>query len=95
MRLHQLIFGAQVEEMALQLDEDLLAGLLYPLFVGHVGFGREETDVFARLQHIAGERVNQVNALDLIAKHLDAHGAVFRPRHDLDDVAPHPKAAAL
>ena len=80
----------------LQLDEDLLAGLLRPLLIGHVGFGREEADLFARLQHLASERVNQINALNLVAKHLNAHGPRSSdPRHDLDDIAPHPKAAAL
>jgi len=94
-RFHQLVLGAHIEEMALQLGEDLVAGSDHPILVGHIGLGREERDMFPRLQHLAGERVDNVDAFDLVAEHLDPHAAILRAGDDFDDIAADPETAAL
>ena len=42
---------------------------------------------------LAGERVDHLDALDLVAEQLDAHGVLVVGRVDLDGVAPHPELA--
>ena len=45
-------------------------------------------------QHLAGQRVDLDDALDLVAPELDAHGDLLVGREDLERVAAHAELAA-
>jgi hypothetical protein len=55
---------------------------------------REDRHAVELLHDVAGERVQHVERLDLVAEQLDAHGVLLVDRDDLDRVAAHTEVAA-
>ena len=67
---------------------------LHRLGAGDVVGCREDRHRLEPLHHIAGERMQHVERLDLVAEQLDADGVLLVDRDDLDRVAAHPEVAA-
>ena len=61
---------------------------------GHEVLGREDVDGLHLAQHLAGQRVELHDALDLFAEEVDADGQLFVGREDRDAVAADAEAAA-
>ena len=94
LRLHQLAHADQLFEAVGQFQLDQLHGLQHLLAGGDVvaaGVNREARNFLA---DAAGERIEQLEGLDLVIEQLDAqrHFAVFGGEH-VDGVAAHPKGA--
>jgi hypothetical protein len=71
-----------------ELELDAPGRPLHPLRPGDVVRGREDEDLLVLLDHLAGERVQRHDLLDLVAEHLDPDGELLVHREDLDGVAP-------
>ena len=56
--------------------------------------GREDLDLVQLAQHLAGQRVDLGDAVDLVAEELDPVGQVGVRGHHLERVAAHPELAA-
>ena len=54
---------------------------------------REDEHLVDLAHHLAGQRVQVVEPLDLVPEHLDPDGELLVHREDLDGVAPHPERA--
>ena len=67
---------------------------LHPLRAGDVVRGREDVHLLLLADDLAGERVQRVDPLDLVAEELDADRELLVDRDDLDGVAAHPERAA-
>ena len=65
----------------------------HPLWARHVVRGREDPQRVDLAHHVAGQRVQVVQRLDLVAEELDAHREFLVGRDDLDGVAAHPERA--
>jgi hypothetical protein len=61
---------------------------------GNVVGGREDEQLLHLADHLAGQRVQVVQPLHLVAEHLDPDGELLVDREDLDGVAPHAERAA-
>ena len=55
---------------------------------------REQHEPVELLDHLAGERIDRADALDLVAEELDAHRPLLVRREHLDRVAPDPELVA-
>ena len=67
---------------------------LHPLRAGDVVGGREDVHLLLLADDLAGERVQGVDPLDLVAEELDPDRELLVDRDDLDGVAAHPEGAA-
>ena len=67
---------------------------LHPLGSGRVVRGREDEHLLDLAHHLAGQRMQVVQPLDLVAEHLDPDREFLVHREDLDGVAAHPERAA-
>ena len=65
-----------------------------PLLRRHPVLGGVDVGAAALAQHLAGQRVDLDDALDLVAEELDAEGQVLVRREDLQHVAAHAELAA-
>ncbi len=92
--LQQLALLLHPGEGLLQLLLDVGDRALHPLRTGHVVRGREDVHGVVLADDLAGERVQRVQRLDLVAEHLDPDGQLLVDREDLDGVAPDPEGAA-
>ena len=81
-------------EALLQLLLDAHDGLPHALVAGDVVGGRVDDQLVEHGDLLAGERVDHLDALDLVAEELDAHGGLLVGRVHLDGVASHPELAA-
>ena len=91
--LEQLALLLELLQPLLQLDLDALDGQAHPLVAGDVVAGRQDHQLVDDIELLAGERVDQHDALDLVAEHLDADGVLLVGGVHLEGVAPHPEAA--
>ena len=66
----------------------------HPLRTGHVVGGGEDPQRVDLADHLAGQRVQVVQRLDLVAEELDANGELLVGRNDLHGVAAHPERTA-
>ena len=92
--LQQLALPLQLGQPLLQLGLDAADRPLHPLRAGDVVGGREDEQLVDLADHLAGERVQVVQPLDLVAEHLDPDGQLLVDREDLDGVAADPERAA-
>ena len=88
LRLHELARTVQVQKTRSQFGPDLLHRRLHPLLGSDVVGGGINRQAQHLAHHLAGERVEQTQAFDLIVEQLDPHGFTlgFR-RKNVDDVA--------
>ncbi len=56
--------------------------------------GGENDQLFPFAQNLTGHRIQFLNGLDLIAKHLDSDHGLAPHRHNLHHIAPDPKGTA-
>ncbi len=98
---HPQPLGLQQLALALQFGQPLGQFLLdggdgvgHSFRAGHVVGGREDPQRVDLADHVAGQRVQVVQRLDLVAEELDAHRQLFVGRDDLDGVAADPERAA-
>ncbi len=92
--LEQLVRGAEVSEARAQLHLDLVHGLQQALARRHVVRRRKHGQPRHLAQHLAGQRVEERERLDLLVEELHAHRIAFRlRREDVHDVAAHAERA--
>ena len=92
--LEQLALALELGQALRQLGADGDQRALQGLGAGGVVRRREDRDRIQLLDHIAGQGVQRVERLDLVAEHLDADRVLFVDRDDLDGVAAHAELAA-
>jgi hypothetical protein len=99
-RSHPEPLSLQQLALALELGEPLGKFFLdggdrvrHPLGTGHIVGGREDAQRVDLADHVAGQRMQVVQRLDLVTEVFDADGQFLVGRDDLDGVAPHPKRA--
>jgi hypothetical protein len=93
--LEQLALGAQLEDARVQLLADGPDRFLDRPLLGHVVHGGEDEEHRLLGEHLAGRRVDQRQALDLVPEQLDADGVLLVGGVELDGVAPDAERAAL
>ena len=93
-RLELLALGLQLGGARVQLGADLLDGALQGLVLGHVVRRRPDGDVVDRVEHLAGQRVEVLDSLDLVAEEGDPVGGLRVGGHDLEHLAARPEGAA-
>ena len=94
LRLEQLALPLELGQPLGELELDAGDGPLHPLGTGDVVRGREDVGALVLGDHLAGERVQREEALDLVAEHLDPDRELLVDREDLDRVATDPEGAA-
>ena len=94
LRLDQLAILFELRMPADQLFIDALQRLLARLRRHHIVRLRINRKAQIGLPHLAQQRVDLAQALDLVAPHFDAIGVVFVGRINLDHVAAHAKRSA-
>ena len=94
LRLEQLVLRLELFQPLLELVLDRADRALHRLGAGDVVRRREDRHGIEPLHHIAGERMQHVERLDLVAEHLDADRVLLVHRDDLDRVAAHAEVAA-
>ena len=92
--LEQLPLTLELRQTLLQLGLDPRDGDPHPLLARHVVRGGEDDELLQRRDGFAGERIDDLDALDLVSEQLDAHRRLVIGRMDFDRVAPHPELAA-
>ena len=85
-------------ELLLRLDEldlDLLDRVEHLLAAGHIVARREHGEAPDPLPDVAGQRIEELQRLDRVVEHRDAHGVLgVLGREDVDHFAAHAKRAA-
>src|SRR5579885_3183413 len=92
-RLQDLTLGAQLRQPLYQLLANRSHGDFQTLIGRDEVSSRIDVDAVTGRQDLAGERVELDDALDRIAKELDANGELLVGGIDLDDISPHPEGA--
>jgi hypothetical protein len=93
--LQQLALPLQLGQPVGQLGLDVTDRPLHPLRPGHVVRRREDHQLVDLADDFAGQRVQIVELLHLVAEQLHAHGQFFVRRDDLQGVPPDPERAPL
>ena len=93
-RLEHPALALEERHLLLQLVPDLVLRALDRRLRGDVLRRREDGDRVELREHLAGERVEVRDLLDLVAEHRDPVGGLGVRRLDLDHVALDPEAAA-
>ena len=93
LRLEQLALLLEPGEALLELGLDADDRLPHPLVAGDVVGGREDDELVEHGDLLAGERVDHLDPLDLVAEQLDADRRLLVGGVHLDGVAPHPELA--
>ena len=94
LRLEQLALPLERRELVVELELDALDRPLHPLRAGDVVGGREDVELLVLGDHLAGDRVQRHQPLDLVAEELDADRVLLVDREDLEGVAADPEGAA-
>ena len=94
LRLEELVLRLELFQALFELVLDRADGALHRLGAGDVVGCREDRHRLEPLHDIAGERMQHVQRLDLVAEHLDADRVLLVDRDDLDRVAAHAEVAA-
>ena len=94
LRLEELVLRLELFQPLVELVLDRADRPLHRLGAGDVVRRREDRHRLQPLDHVAGERMQHVERLDLIAEHLDADRVLLVDRDDLDGVAAHAEVAA-
>ena len=95
LRLEQLALVLELGQPLGQLGLDVAHRPHHALRARDVVGGREDPQLVDLAEHLAGERVQVVQRLDLVAEELDAEGELLVRRDDLHGVAAHPERAAV
>ena len=85
---------SNVGELVLELELDAADRPLHPLRAGDVVGGREDVELLVLGEHLAGDRVQRHQPLDLVAEELDPDRVLLVDREDLEGVAADPEGAA-
>ena len=85
---------SKVGELVLELGLDAVDRPLHPLRAGDVVGGREDVELLVLGEHLAGDRVQRHQPLDLVAEELDPDRVLLVDREDLEGVAADPERAA-
>ena len=93
-RLELFAFVLELGGARLEFCADLVHRALDGLVLGHVVGGRPDRDVVDHVEHLAGQRVEVLDALDLVAEERDPVGRLGVGGHDLQHLAAHPEGAA-
>ena len=94
--LQQPILGAEELETLLQLGADVAHRDFHPVRGRHVMRRRVDRDALQLANHLAAQRIDFVQRLDLVAEELDSYRALlFVGRKNLDRVAAHPERPAM
>ena len=93
-RLQLLALGLQLGGARFEFGPDLLDRALDRLVPGHVVGGGPDRDVVDRVEHLAGQRVEVLDPLDLVAEQGDPVGGLGVGGHDLQHLAADPEGAA-
>ena len=93
-RLQLLALRLQLGGARVQFGADLLDRALQRLVLGHVVGGRPDRDVVDRVEDLAGQRVEVLDPLDLVAEEGDPVGRLGVGGHDLQHLAADPEGAA-
>ena len=93
-RLELLALGLELGGARVQFGADLLDRALERLVAGHVVRGRPDRDVVDRVEDLAGQRVEVLDPLDLVAEEGDPVGGLGVGGHDLQHLAADPEGAA-
>ena len=94
LRFEQFALALEFGESLFEFDADGADRSLHDLGARHVVRTGEHGHRVELRDDLAGERVQAVERLDLVAEHLDADGEFFVDRDDLDRVATHPEVAS-
>ena len=94
LRLEELAVLLEPREPLLQLGFDADHGLAHDLVAGDVVRGREDDELGELVHLLAGERIDDRDALDLVAEELDAGDGLLVRRMELDGVAADTELAA-
>ena len=92
--LEQLALLLEGRDLLLELGLDAGDGALHPGRAGDVVGGREDVELVVVGDHLAGDRVQRHQPLDLVAEELHPHGVLLVDREDLEGVAADPEGAA-
>ena len=93
LRLEELALLLEQGEPLLELVLDAHDRLPHALVAGDVVRGRVDDELVEHGHLLAGERVDDLDALDLVAEQLDADGRLLVGGVHLDRVAAHPELA--
>ncbi len=94
LRLEQLALLLELVQPVAELVLDAGDRPLHPLRAGDVVGGREDVHLLLVAHHLAGQRVERVELVDLVAEELDPQRELLVHRDDLDGVAAHAERAA-
>ena len=92
--LQQLLLTLQLGQPIGQLGLDAADGPLHPLRPGHVVASREQVDLLVLGHHLAGQRMEGAQPLDLVAEELHPDRELLIHREHLEGVPPDPEGAA-
>ena len=96
LRFDQLAGAVQFEEPRAQFIADLIHRLVHPFLRGHVMRRGVHGEPRHLAQHLARERIEVAQGIDLVVEQLDPHRLALRlGREDVDDIAAHPIGALL
>ncbi len=93
LRLQQLALALEGGEPLGELLLDALDRPLHPLRAGDVVGGGEDVELLVLGDHLAGDRVQRHQPLDLVAEELHPNGELLVDREDLESVPAHPEGA--
>ena len=85
----QLVLAAEPREAIVELVLDGGNRLLHAFLAGHVVRRREQVRMVHVVDHVAGERVQNGQGVDLVTEHLDADREFLVHGDNLDRVATH------
>ncbi len=96
LRFQQFAFAMKLLKTHLEFGLDAVDRLVKRRTRRDIVAGGIDADLFQLLHLLAGQRIEFLNALDLVAEHIDAPRAVFIVRReDFDDIAAPAESAAL
>ena len=94
LRLKFLALFAQFGQPSVKLLADGFERAFHTLRPGHIVGSREDMDLRFMGDHIAGQRMQGGDAVDLVAEEFDADGQFLVYGDDFDRIAPHAERAA-
>ncbi len=85
--LEVLSFGLELGQPGIELGPDRLQRTLDRILLSDVMGSRPDRDVLNHVEHLAGQRIEVMDRLDLVAEQRNPEGGLGIGRHDLDHLA--------